>query len=364
WAVRELQADMCAFLIDAGADKYYRSDFGSCASDLAWDHIFKNPPSGHNPASKAVSKLRNLFDDGSAFDHVNYTPLHRIILGLSTTKLTEQLDLDGSYVNVSDSLGRTPLHWAAARGDIEKLKTLLQWGAKTNVSDNEATTPLHWAASNGTVECVLALLESGAEVNARSVYGSTPLHHVFLQQKAQVEMIDVLIRYGADKNARTKIGTCPLAFDIPTRTKERLQNSIALIERGADINAQDFDGDSAVSLAVITSDLGLLRILIDHGAFLDNCGSHGRTIIHEAAGNASIKTIELLTKANIKGINPSAKDVLGYTAWHIFEHRRWEWFVGERSSVEEERAALSKLIASLDANHVASRKSETQFEAK
>jgi len=44
------------------------------------------------------------------------------------------------------------------------------------VKDRDLYTPLHAAAASGNVECVRILIEAGGDIEAKNVYGNTPLH--------------------------------------------------------------------------------------------------------------------------------------------------------------------------------------------
>lgn len=48
-------------------------------------------------------------------------------------------------------------------------------------------TPLHLAAATGQIDAVSALIASGAEVDATNSYGHTPLHCIWLQQTGMTE---------------------------------------------------------------------------------------------------------------------------------------------------------------------------------
>ncbi|KAJ3514059.1 hypothetical protein NMY22_g14866 [Coprinellus aureogranulatus] len=64
-----------------------------------------------------------------------------------------------------DSDGWTPLHWAAANGQIETVKTLLEGPTVTqiNTKDERGVTPLEWAKLHGHVGTIDLLIERGAE---------------------------------------------------------------------------------------------------------------------------------------------------------------------------------------------------------
>merc|ERR1712226_1588214 len=64
---------------------------------------------------------------------------------------------------------RTPLIFAASFGDPTIVQELVRWlvgvGANVNVRDTEGWSPLHWAAYRGNMELVQELVEGGADTN-------------------------------------------------------------------------------------------------------------------------------------------------------------------------------------------------------
>ena len=71
----------------------------------------------------------------------------------------------GAIVDLEDSSGRTPLHYAA-NGDFPKMaKRLMQHHAQVNYEDCEGWTPLHWAAKKDSCDLGAVLLEGGADIN-------------------------------------------------------------------------------------------------------------------------------------------------------------------------------------------------------
>ncbi|KAF7510833.1 hypothetical protein GJ744_005933 [Endocarpon pusillum] len=350
FAIEHLRPDMCALLLDVGADKYSRSNAGLCALDQVCQMLLERPQDESHPT---VGELKALFYNDSAFDYMNFTILHRIVVDLSSADLSEQLEVNDSIINIPDALGRTPLHWVARRGDLPKVEILLNWAAQPNVMDNQARTPLHEAAYTGTTECVVALLEAGADVKARDVYGRTALHEVLGRWDAQEEMIESLVHFGGDVNAKDNDGRFPLHMSTWIESDGHLQNTIVFLKHGADIDAQDGYEETLAVMAVYNKNAKLLQLLMSHGAKLDLLvGFKRRTILHYAAGYGSSETMEVLTEANIKVVDVDAIDVDGNTASYYFENLRDDMFLGERAPVEEERAAFEALLESVGAGFI------------
>ena len=66
-------------------------------------------------------------------------------------------------LHVSNSLGRTPLHYAALGGMDEAAKALLAAGADLHVSDDAGVRPIHAAADRGHTRMCALLMDQGAE---------------------------------------------------------------------------------------------------------------------------------------------------------------------------------------------------------
>lgn len=70
----------------------------------------------------------------------------------------------GLNPNRGNWLGATPLHTAAADGNMEMAAVCLEFGADINVTDTDAcSTPLGWAAKAGKADMAKWLLEKGAD---------------------------------------------------------------------------------------------------------------------------------------------------------------------------------------------------------
>src|SRR6187455_1438452 len=82
---------------------------------------------------------------------------------------------DPKAVNERDSLGRTPLHYAAWDINYEIVKYLIKHKADINVVDSEGYTAIHkcfyWDSA-----MVVLLLKNGAKITLDSPHGESLLH--------------------------------------------------------------------------------------------------------------------------------------------------------------------------------------------
>jgi len=137
---------------------------------------------------------------------------------------------------------------AAAAGDVPSLRTALAAepdGVRTYSGDG--WTPLHLAAAFGTPEAVQLLLENGAPVDAVSKNPQTnqPLHAA-LALGRNAKSIQLLLDAGADPNARQTAGFTAI-FSAAAANRRDLTE--ILIARGANPAIRNDFGQSAAGFA-------------------------------------------------------------------------------------------------------------------
>ena len=87
----------------------------------------------------------------------------------------------GADVNLRNTRGAAPLHWAASQGLVGALKLLLDSGADKDALTlstdpwEPLATPLHWACKAGQVDTAMALLTAGANLGLRDGNGQSTL---------------------------------------------------------------------------------------------------------------------------------------------------------------------------------------------
>ena len=85
--------------------------------------------------------------------------------------VTMIFDTGGTEPDWKTRAGETALMSAAAFGNTEKVKMLIEKGADVNAQYEDGWTPLMVAAMEGHTKTAEVLIEKGANVNAQSKYG-------------------------------------------------------------------------------------------------------------------------------------------------------------------------------------------------
>ena len=266
--------------------------------------------------------------------------------------LATQLELSASEINRPDAGGRTPLMWAARRGDINSIRILLEWGADVEKADRSMCRPIHKAVADADDECVRILLEAGARPTVADDVGGQPIHNIFFSPYNRVKSIEALLAHGADINAHCNRQSTALHWAVNSRQTEGVMDNIRyLVDHGADIEALDSFGDSAAIYAIRTTDLRMLRFLIERGAILGRKRKYGTTALHVAAWNGTLECWEILADAarigRFENLDLEALHEK-HDIWHCLDKCRDKWFVGERQSLEVEKKAFQTLIQAIE----------------
>ncbi len=234
--------------------------------------------------------------------HTGRTPLHSAAANGQLGTVLELIEL-GADKNVKDIEDQTPLHLAAANGHTEVAVALFKAGADIGAIEQEhGQTPLHLAAANGHTETVKALIGAGADKNARNSYGSTLLH--FAASRGHMSTVSALMDMKADVDAKNNLGCTPLHYAAMEGREEVVQ---ALIDAGVDKNAKSDIGYTPLHYAAMNGHSEVVQALIDAGADKNAVAVTGKTplfvAIDEGQWSAAFELIESRADVNIANID-------------------------------------------------------------
>ncbi|MBT5953166.1 hypothetical protein HOG98_00435 [bacterium] len=98
-------------------------------------------------------------------DKFDQTIIHWSVVSNSRTILKQVLEKTNEGINQIDVFGRSPLHWAAQKGDLDVVSLLVERGAKINIKDKYEQTALLIAAFYGHPSIVTYLFNRGGSID-------------------------------------------------------------------------------------------------------------------------------------------------------------------------------------------------------
>lgn len=334
WAVRYGKLAVVRLLLQAGSDPFKETNTYVTPIQLAGEKFERGGDLGKELAELLpVQELIQEQDD-------KYTVLHRIILGL----LPLCLEMELQKASVSDLLevpswtGRTPLQLAAARDDVRAATVLLAAGASVATAHRAwGWLAIHEAASIGSVEMTKLLIYSGSDVNARDYDDVSVLHRA--SQSGSVETMSLLLEHGADVNALTGFNASTVFYSLYSINATSL-----LLDRGANINQRDRDGDTILLQAIYDNSKECSQFLLRRGADYTVVNRFGQSILHILAQSADAEMMRILTAARMKGLEVGRRDNMGKTPRQMFEDRPG---ICEEREFLDLRQAFAELLASV-----------------
>jgi len=211
--------------------------------------------------------------------------------------LVDQLLKAGADVKAANRYGITALYLACQNGSAAMIEKLLKAGADANATVTEGETALMTASHTGNPAAVKVLLDHGATVDAKEAWhGETAL--MWAAAESHPEAMRVLIEHGATVNARSNTNVwarqitseprekwMPLGSLSPLMFAARqgcLECARILVDAKAHVSALDPDGISVTLLAIINGHYDVAAFLVDKGADVNAADRTGRTALYSA----------------------------------------------------------------------------------
>ena len=296
WAVRydvELRqrdrVEVVRLLMGSGGVPTIRNNKGDTALHLASErgYYFKGP-------HVILQELLRYGADANVADSDGETPLHRAMDFSKYRPLEDRVAVIRALISGGgDPLfpnpdGVTPLHMAARKGLIftaPMLESSLR--LKLNAADSEGLTPLHYAMERGgrppnsgsPEEIAELLVNRGANPHVSGNDAPTPWERAWESGDAEFTRLFINVpRPDYDKSAPL-IGALR---GVPVKEGPDMDYIGRLLAAGADPNAGDLNGETALHIIAKRYSAAVAEVLTDAGADANLPDKNGNTPLHRA----------------------------------------------------------------------------------
>ena len=234
--------------------------------------------------------------------------------------------------HVHDDKGMTPLHHAAVNGHLEAARILLEHNAEVDARDNDGFTPFLRASESGSSDVLRLLLDHDTDEHLRNNNGNTALHCA--ARDGHLEVARILLGRGAEVDARNHLtitiacasinghaGRSELLLDEHLRDRGmtplhyaagngHLEVVRLLLERNAEVNAQDNRGFTPYLFASRHEVPDIFQLLLDHNGNEHVHDNEGKTPLHYSAYFGYLDAARFLLGRNA---DINARDANGLT---------------------------------------------------
>ena len=279
-----------AMLLDAGADVHGANDCGFTTLMLAVQH-----------GSQSI--VRTVLASGARVDDMNSYGKSALALAalLNKSQIVAMLLQAGANVDQQDKSGATALmatfncqidEWYDMDSSWDVARQLIGAGADVNLLDKNGDTAMLWLARyyvsgcEGEVHvkewkhCLTSLISGGASVNVVGSCGRTPLIDVCMRQHVHgEELVNALLDSGADVNAVDYGGNTALMCAAYFNNHRVVG---ALVSRGADVNMVNYDGFTVVQLHRAHRHVNISIVLLRAGADISHVETQENDILDVA----------------------------------------------------------------------------------
>ena len=215
----------------------------------------------------------------------------------------------GMDPNERDPSWKAPLSQAAADGDADGVRALLEAGARIDAKMHQGATIVHAAAEGGNLEVLEAILKHPKcpDVNAATDLGFTPLMSAASNHKPAAAAR--LLKAGADPNRADKSGLTALHHAARTGNA-----AVVPILVGSKANMQArADGLTPLAVAALMGLTEVFDALLEAGADTRLALPGGRTLVHLAAHKGHAHMVRHIVAKLGKEADLAAVATGGYT---------------------------------------------------
>ncbi|KAF2751049.1 ankyrin, partial [Sporormia fimetaria CBS 119925] len=218
----------------------------------------------------------------------------------------------GADINAADAQGKTAIHYAVKSNQHKSLRYLCRKAdANVNAKSNKGKTPLMVAVRHGCLTCLTLLLTSGGDIKAVDNDGKDVFAYI-RYKGSPCSITKKLLRHGAKWN--TQSSETPFAYPLLEAVNaENLALTQRFLEAGMDPNGQTWNGKCPLGAAILRANPGMVKLLLRYGAD-PSLKVSGTTPLHLAILESDVEIVRILIS---RATSVDARDCDGHTPLHL-----------------------------------------------
>lgn len=310
WAAYRGNIEIMEYLLKKGAKTNIFDDKGYSALNFAASSGQGNTKVYDLLIAKGINPKKDVDHDGA-------NALLLVAPHDKDFKLINYFISKGLDINSTDANGNTAFNYAAKMGNVATLKTLVEKGVK--YTDNAMILASQGGrGTSNTLEVYQYLETLNINPNAIGENGVNVLHAIVRKEK-QGEIIRHFLSKGVDGNKTDNDGNTP--FMNATSSSNDIETINLLLANIKDINQQNKKGVSALAFAVKNNSLEVVKFLLEKGADVNAIDDNGDNLVSyliQSYDSQKPQNFDAkITLLQQKGLDVASPQKNGNTIYHL-----------------------------------------------
>lgn len=260
---------------------------------------------------KAVKKLARLKKTSSVKSNpgISHELIFSAIRHNNKNKIRSMIK-HGVNMDIIDAGGRTPLMAALLAEYLEISSLLLPETTYLNKPDHNNNRPVHIATSHGYINLVRGLILKKVDINAADALGNTAL--IIATRHDNAKILELLLNNNADHKIKNKkkqsapylAQTLDLKksksifvkykIGLPKKNRDYTKIDLATFKKTINKTTSLYKGWPLLNIASLLGEKDIVKQLISQGANLDATDKAGNSALHRAASKGQLDTVKIL----------------------------------------------------------------------